>query len=56
MPAVSLTNAEGLDINVAKSKVSVKNERIRIPIKKPKSAKRVTIKAFLEADTAAGLV
>ena len=56
MPAVSVTSDVGFDIRVWKSNVSVKNERIRIPIRKPRSAKRVTIKAFFEADTAAGLV
>ena len=29
---------------------------IKIPIKKPKSAKRVTMNAFLEAATAEGLL
>ena len=39
---------------VWKSNVPVLNDKIRIPIRKPKSAKRVTINAFFEAATALG--
>ena len=41
-------------VSLAKSKVPVTNDSIRIPIRKPKSAKRVTINAFFEAATAEG--
>ena len=43
-------------VRVRKSKVPVENDSIKIPIRKPRSAKRVTIKAFLEAETAESLV
>src|ERR1035437_5985854 len=39
-----------------KSKVPVVYDRIRIPMRKPRSANRVTIKAFLEAATAESFV
>jgi hypothetical protein len=41
---------------VMKSRLPVPIPRMRIPIKKPRSAKRVTIKAFLDAATAEGLL
>src|SRR5689334_22757373 len=41
-------------VSVIKSNVLVLKERIRIPTKNPKSAKRVTMNAFLEAATADG--
>jgi len=43
-------------VSVIKSKVPVAYDSIRIPIRKPRSAKRVTIKAFLDAATAVSLV
>src|SRR5450432_2129481 len=44
-----------LSISIPTSSVSALNAKMRIPIKKPRSAKRVTINAFLEAATAEGL-
>ena len=44
----------GLFVNSTKLNVSVKKDKIKIPIKKPRSAKRVTINAFFEAETADG--
>ena len=41
-------------VSLAKSKVPVTNDMIRIPIRKPRSAKRVTMNAFLDAATAEG--
>src|SRR5450759_3750056 len=39
-------------VRVIKSNVLVLNDKIRIPIRKPRSAKRVTMNAFFEALTA----
>ena len=36
-------------VSLAKSKVPVTNESIKIPIRKPKSANRVTINAFFSS-------
>jgi len=41
-------------VSEIKSKVFVLNDNIRIPIRKPRSANRVTINAFFEALTAEG--
>src|SRR5689334_4671043 len=41
-------------IIVLKSKVPEQNERIKMPIKKPRSANRVTTNAFFDAATADG--
>jgi hypothetical protein len=43
-------------VRVRKSKVPVAKESIRIPMRNPRSANRVTINAFLEAETAESLV
>ena len=43
-------------VNWSNENVSVQNDNNNIPIKNPKSAKRVTINAFLDADTADGFV
>jgi hypothetical protein len=41
-------------VRVMKSNVFVLNDKIRIPIRNPRSANRVTINAFFEALTADG--
>jgi hypothetical protein len=53
-PAVEVIIGPSSEVSVLKSKVSVVNESIKIPMRNPKSAKRVTIKAFFEAATADG--
>ena len=44
------------EVSSPKSNVPVKNESSRMPIKKNRSAKRVTINAFFEAAIASGFV
>jgi hypothetical protein len=55
-PPVCVIAAPDKLVRAAKSKVSVLNDRISIPIKKNKSANRVTINAFFAALTADGFV
>jgi hypothetical protein len=52
-PVCVMAGPVGL-VSVRKSKVLVLNDRIRIPIRNPRSAKRVTMNAFLDAATALG--